>query len=179
MRNWVPVPGSTKGKLALIALAEFGKRGYDSVNVTELATAAGVTTGSLYHHFGNKAGVYSFVREEAERRLLDRMEGAAAAVDGRGDTAALRAALLVGFDFAVREQFAAMLAEPHPERTDDPVERFLATLTRRASRPLPRLLAAAWRAALGEARKGSVDEVRAALGTLVPDAASVRARRRP
>src|SRR5918911_3342893 len=122
MRNWVPVPGSTKGKLALIALAEFGKRGYDSVNVTELATAAGVTTGSLYHHFGNKAGVYSFVREEAERRLIDRMEGAAAAVGGRGQAAAVRMAPLVGFDFAVRERVAALLAEPRPERASDPVE---------------------------------------------------------
>jgi AcrR family transcriptional regulator len=166
MRDWVPVPGSTKGKLALLALAEFGRRGYEPVNVTELAAAAGVTTGSLYHHFGNKAGLYSLVRDEAERRLLDRMEGAAAALNGRGDDAALRAGLLVGFDFAVGEELAAMLAEPHPERADDPVERFLATLTKRAVRPLPKLLAAAWRAALAEAMKGSAKEVRTALEAL-------------
>ena len=173
MRDWVPVPGSTKGRLALLALAEFGTRGYDAVSVTELAAAAGVTTGSLYHHFGNKAGLYGFVREEAERRLIDRMEGAAAAVGGRGQGAAVRMALLVGFDFAVRERFAALLAEPHPERASDPVERFLARLTERASSPLSRLLAATWRAALAEATRGSAKEVRAALDALLPDVALV------
>src|SRR5215210_4170992 len=116
MRDWLPVPGSTKGKLALLALTEFGSRGYEAVNVTELAAAAGVTTGSLYHHFGNKAGLYNLVREEAERRLLDRMEGAAAAVNGRSAGAALRAALLVGFDFAVAQRVARMLSETHPGR---------------------------------------------------------------
>jgi AcrR family transcriptional regulator len=179
MRNWVPVPGSTKGKLALLALAEFGRHGYDAVNVTELAAGAGVTTGSLYYHFGNKAGLYGFVREEAERRLIDRMEGAAAAVADSGDRAGLRAGLLVGFDFAVRERFAALLAEPHPERAGDPVERFLAKVTGRASRPLPRLLAAAWRAALAEATKGSEKEVRAALDAVVADVAVPSRGRQP
>ena len=157
----------------MLALAEFGRRGYDAVSVTELAAAAGVTTGSLYHHFGNKAGLYGFVREEAERRLIDRMEGAAAAVGGRGQ-GAVRMALLVGFDFAVRERFAALLAEPHPERPSDPVERFLARLTERASSsPLSRLLAATWRAALAEATRGSAQEVRAALDALLPEVALV------
>lgn len=168
MRDWLPVPGSTKAKLALLALTEFGSRGYEAVNVTELAAAAGVTTGSLYHHFGNKAGLYNFVREEAERRLLDRMEGAAAAVNGRGTGAALRAALLVGFDFAVAQRVARMLAETHPGRGEDPVERLLVTLVRDRGEPLSRLLTAAWRAALAESAAGSVDEVRAALSVLIP-----------
>lgn len=179
MRDWVPVPGSTKGKLALSALAEFGRRGYEPVNVTDLAAAAGVTTGSLYHHFGNKLGLYSFVRDEAERRLLDRMEGAAEAVDSRGDSASLRAGLVVGFEFAVREELAGMLAEPHPDRAEDPVERFLATLTDGAVGPLPRLLAAAWRAALAEVGKEAVQDVRTALEMLIPaGTAGGRARKR-
>jgi len=53
-----------------------------------VAAAAGVTTGSLYDHFGSEAGLYGFVRQEAERRLLDRMEGAAAAVEDGASGAA-------------------------------------------------------------------------------------------
>ena len=59
-------------------------RPFDEVTVGELAADAGVTTGALYHHFENKLGLYRFVREDVERRLLDRMEGAAAAHEGPG-----------------------------------------------------------------------------------------------
>ncbi len=41
-----------------------------------MSAAAEVTTGALYHHFGSKLGLYTFVRDDVERRLLDRMEGA-------------------------------------------------------------------------------------------------------
>jgi AcrR family transcriptional regulator len=80
MREWVPVPSSARGRLAAHALAAFGEHGYEGVAVGALARAAGVTTGSLYHHFGSKLGLYAVVREEVERRVLDRMEGAS----GRG-----------------------------------------------------------------------------------------------
>ena len=82
MREWIPVPGTSKARLVSTALERFGARGYEAVGVSELATTAGVTTGSLYHHFGSKLGLYEVVREEAERRVLDRMEGAAAARAG-------------------------------------------------------------------------------------------------
>jgi AcrR family transcriptional regulator len=125
------------------ALTEFGARGYGAVGVTELAEQAGVTIGSLYHHFGNKLGLYTAVREDVERRLLDRLEGAAAmAPDDLG------AVLLVGFDYLVGAGFARMLAEPHPERERDPVEEFLAAHADRDGLPISRILGAAWRAAL-------------------------------
>ena len=75
-------------------------------------SAAKVTTGALYHHFGSKLGL-GFVREDIERRLLDRMEGAIAASAPASDrSAAVTAALLVGFDFAVREGFLRILGDP-------------------------------------------------------------------
>ena len=108
----MPVPSTARGRLALRALDLFAERGYGGVGVGELAAAAGVTTGSLYHHFGSKLGLYTVVRAEAEARVLDRMEGAAAA---RADDGPGRAALLVGFDAAAGRGFARLLAEPHPD----------------------------------------------------------------
>jgi AcrR family transcriptional regulator len=60
--------------------------------VTDIARDAGATTGALYHHFGSKAGLFATLREEMERRVRDRMEGAFAAVGGgrAGLAAALR-----------------------------------------------------------------------------------------
>src|SRR5918995_4738367 len=121
MREWIPVSTSAKGRLAVRALEDFGRRGFEDVNVTELAAAVGVTTGSLYHHFGSKAGLYGFVRGEAEQRLLDRMEGAAAARGDDGFSGGVRSALLVGFDFVVSEGFLRLLGEPAPAKDDDAV----------------------------------------------------------
>src|SRR5918995_2359320 len=104
MREWVPVSTSPRGRLVLAAVKEFGARPFDEVTVAELAAAANVTTGALYHHFGSKLGLYSFVREDVERRLLDRLEGAFAATGSEAErSAGVTAALLVGLDFAVRE----------------------------------------------------------------------------
>ena len=172
MREWIPVSTSAKGRLALRALEEFGERGFDAVNVAAVASAAGVTTGSLYHHFGSKLGLYGFVRAEAERRLLDRMEGAAAARAGEGPTAAIRSALLVGFDFATGQRFARLLGEPHPAREADPVAELLAQLGDRGRTPIARMLAAAWREALVAVAGGvPAAHARAALAALTVDEA--------
>jgi AcrR family transcriptional regulator len=167
VRSWVPVPGTTKAHLIDQALAEFGARGFAAVGVTELASGAAVTIGSLYHHFGSKVGLYTLVREDVEQRVLDRMEGAAAI---RPED--LGAVLLVGFDYLVRAGFARLLAEPHPERTADPIEAFLAALADRDGAPVSRLLIAAWRAALDTAADAVRDgqdpaPARAALRALI------------
>src|SRR3954466_12464534 len=119
MREWVPVSTSPKGRLALTAVQAFGTQPFDEVTVGDLAAKAGVTTGALYHHFDNKLGLYTFVRRDVERRLLDRMEGAASAVEGR--SASISAALLVGFDYAVRQDAQRLLCEPPTGTTDDPL----------------------------------------------------------
>ena len=149
----------------LAAVKEFGARPFDEVTVAELAAAAKVTTGALYHHFGSKLGLYSFVREDVERRLLDRMEGAVAALGDEADrSAAVRAALLVGFDFAMREGFLQILGAPPAGTERDRLAEMLSASTATASAVLGRVLAAAWRAALAAAAEGSEpQQARAAL----------------
>jgi AcrR family transcriptional regulator len=156
VREWVPVSTSPKGRLALAAVQEFGARRFDEVTVSELASAARVTTGALYHHFGSKLGLYAFVREDVERRLLDRMEGAIAASTPASDrAAAVTAALLVGFDFAVREGFLHILGDPPGGEDQDRLAQMLRANTAAASPVLGRMLAAAWRAALAAVAEGS------------------------
>jgi AcrR family transcriptional regulator len=170
VRGWVPVPGSTKEKLVSGALAEFGAHGYAAVGVGGLAELAGVTIGSLYHHFGSKNGIYTAVREDVERRVLDRMEGAAAVRPN--DPGAV---LLVGFDYLVGAGFARLLAEPHPERATDPVGGFLSALADHDSVPVGRILLAAWREALAAA----VDDPAAARRALTAVVGSVTSRPPP
>jgi AcrR family transcriptional regulator len=148
MPDWVPVATSARGRLTIAALEAFGKLGYDAVNVVELAAQARVTTGSLYHHFGSKAGLYAFVRRDVEQRILDRMEGAAAVVAAEGPARVVRATLLVAFDYATAQGFARLLGEPNPGADGDPIEALLARLVGPRRRALAPLVAATWRAAL-------------------------------
>ena len=165
MHNWIPVSTSPKGRLALAAVRQFGTRPFDDVTVGQLAASANVTTGAIYHHFGSKLALYAFVREDVEQRLLDRMEGAIAAAGDQADrSAAVGAALLVGFDFAVREGFLHILGAPPAGAKGDRLAEMLSAATAPASPVLGRLLAAAWRAALVAVAEGSApQQARAAL----------------
>ena len=151
----------------MCALREFGRRPYGDVTVGELAAGAGVTTGALYHHFDNKLGLYRFVRTDAERRLLDRMEGAAAAHEDDAAGVTMRSVMLVGFDFAVDQCFIRLLGEDDPGSDGDPVAALLGRLSHAQRPPLGRVLVAAWRAALLAVADGeSPQEARAALQLL-------------
>jgi AcrR family transcriptional regulator len=147
MREWVPVPGSAKARLIEAAIHQFELTGYEAVNVVDLASKASVTTGALYHHFGSKLGLYLTVREDMEKRIVERMEGAAAAAGNRGHPA-VRAALLVAFDAAVRFTVSRILGEQPPVERDDPVAIALRPLLTKHKAPAADILAAAWRAAL-------------------------------
>lgn len=166
VRNWIPVSTSPKGRLALAAVKAFGARPFEDVTVGDLAAAANVTTGAIYHHFGSKLGLYAFVRTDVEQRLLDRMEGAIAAAD-TDRAASVQAALLVGLDFAVREGFLYLLGDPPTGADDDRLAAMLTGATTPAPPVLGRLLAAAWRAALAAVADGSdPEQARAALRAL-------------
>ena len=174
VREWIPVSTSPKGRLVLAAVKEFGARPFDEVTVAELVVAAEVTTGALYHHFGSKLGLYAVVREDVERRLLDRMEGAVAAAGPDSDrSAAVTAALLVGLDFAVREGFLRILGVPPAGTEHDRLADMLSGSAVPETPLLGQVLAAAWRSALAAIADGAEPEhARAAMAALriqVPD----------
>lgn len=176
MRSWIPVPGTTTGRLVVAALELFGSQGFAPVSVASIAEHAGVTTGALYHHFGSKAGLYYLVRADVEQRVLDRLEGAAA---GRtvGSLAELAPVLLVGFDYLVGSGYARMLGETSPVAPDgaaapDVIERLLGRLLGADGAPMEALICAAWRAALWHASDGPAParDARAGLARLLTGA---------
>lgn len=147
----------------LAAVSQFGASAFDAVTVVGLASAASVTTGAIYHHFGSKLGLYAFVRDDVEQRLLDRMEGAQAA-SAQDRAAAVKAALLVGFDFAVGEGFLHILGAPPAGAERDRLAESLTASTSPASPVLGQVLAAAWRSSLLAVADGSTPkQARAAL----------------
>jgi AcrR family transcriptional regulator len=156
--DWIPTRATAKGRLVLAALEAFGRGGYDAVGVADLARAADTTTGPLYHHFESKLGLYAFVRDDVERRVIDRMEGALAVRPHPGDDP-VGTALLVAFDYVTRAGFARMLSERHPGGGSDPIAALLGERVDGGATPLGEMLAAAWRAALGAVAAGTAPEV--------------------
>lgn len=65
-------------RLALLSAARrlFAEKGYAACGTPELAAAAGLTRGALYHHFDDKQALFRAVVEDVERDIL-------AAIDAR------------------------------------------------------------------------------------------------
>lgn len=156
MPHPIPVPGSARARLITAGIAHFQADGYERASVVEIADDAAVTTGSLYHHFGSKLGLYQVIREEMERRMTERMEGAVAAVGGgRGG---VRIALEVSFDAAIRFGITRILAEPSPWGWPDPVAETVERLIPDNS-IAAQCVVAAWRGALWAVANGSPPDV--------------------
>jgi AcrR family transcriptional regulator len=58
------------------ARAAFGSKGYAQTSVGEIATAARVTKGAVYHHFAGKEALFRAVHAEVEADALARATGA-------------------------------------------------------------------------------------------------------
>jgi len=95
----------TRLDLVRAARKLFERRGFDAVSAEEVAAAAGVTRGALYHHFDGKEGVFAAVVEDAMIDAKGRLAAAAATARGPGE------ALERGMG-----AFLAMCAEPSYRR---------------------------------------------------------------
>ena len=80
---------------ALIAAARklWGLRGYAEVGTPEIATAAGVTRGAMYHQFADKATLFREVVEAVEQDVMARMGNLVAESGATTPADAIRAAV--------------------------------------------------------------------------------------
>ena len=65
MRRTKEEATQTRQELLDAALRVFGQRGYQATRLQDIAEAAGVTRGAIYHHFGSKAELYTALVQEA------------------------------------------------------------------------------------------------------------------
>jgi AcrR family transcriptional regulator len=192
-RKKTQVERSAATRAALVAAARplFTERGYAAVGTDEIARAAGVTRGALYHQFAGKEELFVAVFEQVEADMVGRLGAGIADADPADPVAMLHADV---------DGWLAACAEPEVHRIafiEAPaalgwqrwreigrgygvglVEQALqalmdaGTVARRPVRPLAHVLVgaleeAALYAARSPDRAAATDEVRAALHHLV------------
>jgi AcrR family transcriptional regulator len=80
---------ATRGQLIAIATRMFAERGYEDTSIEAVLREAGVSRGSLYHHFPSKEALFEAVAEEVETSVG--AQTIAAASGAEGSVEALRA----------------------------------------------------------------------------------------
>lgn len=60
-----------RAQLLALGLDLFSQRAYDAISIDEIALAAGISKGLLYHYFPTKRDFYAAAIREASRQLLD------------------------------------------------------------------------------------------------------------
>lgn len=61
---------STQAALRAVGRKLFGQLGFEATSLGAICAEAGVTTGALYHHFGDKKGLFAAVAEELDEGLV-------------------------------------------------------------------------------------------------------------
>lgn len=69
---------ATQAALRAAGRKLFGQLGYGATPLGAICSEAGVTTGALYHHFGDKKGLFAAVAEELDEGLVQLTAAASA-----------------------------------------------------------------------------------------------------
>jgi len=80
---------TTRAALVAAARGLFTQRGFAGVSAEEIARAAGVTRGALYHQFDGKLELFAAVFEQVEAELAERIGAQVSVVEAEDIVAAL------------------------------------------------------------------------------------------
>lgn len=83
---------ATQASLISAARKLWGERGYAEVGTPEIAEAAGVTRGAMYHQYADKAALFRAVIDAVETETMERLSATVLAAEPTSPAAALRIA---------------------------------------------------------------------------------------
>jgi AcrR family transcriptional regulator len=83
---------TTQRALVTAARRLWGARGYAEVGTPEIAEAAGVTRGAMYHQYADKAALFVAVLEAVEQEVIERLSAAVVAAAPQTPAEALHVA---------------------------------------------------------------------------------------
>ncbi|KFC66665.1 Transcriptional regulator, TetR family [Devosia sp. LC5] len=76
----------TRAKLIAAGRQAFATLGYAEASMDDFTAAAGLTRGALYHHFGDKKGLFEAVVNQIDGEMNERLKARAAAAPSRWES---------------------------------------------------------------------------------------------
>lgn len=73
----------TRAKLIAAARRAFGEKGYAGASMDDFTAEAGLTRGALYHHFGDKKGLFEAVVRQIDGEMAARLKAISASAPSR------------------------------------------------------------------------------------------------
>jgi len=78
-RSRPEMSAETRAKLIAAARKAFGEKGYADASMDDFTAEAGLTRGALYHHFGDKKGLFEAVTHQIDSEMAGRLTAISAA----------------------------------------------------------------------------------------------------
>jgi AcrR family transcriptional regulator len=100
---------ATKNALIGAARRLWGARGYADVGTPEIAEAAGVTRGAMYHQFADKAALFLAVIEAVEQQVMEQLAQVVAAAAPTSAAQAIHVAADAWIQAAVEPEIRQLL----------------------------------------------------------------------
>ena len=74
MDKFMGLPAERQKNLVDAALAAFGKMGYKKASIGDIAAAAGISKGLVFHYFGSKKALYLYLMEFTGEMMISEMD---------------------------------------------------------------------------------------------------------
>jgi len=132
MRKFLSLPQEKQNRIVDAAMTLFGEVGYKKAYISEIAAAAGISKALVFHYFGSKKGLYSYLVYYTGKIVMTEAQH-------ERDTADKdffeRALITIRFRLSIKSRYPAMnmfmesvFNEDEPEVAAD-IERLLAIAT--------------------------------------------------
>jgi AcrR family transcriptional regulator len=113
-RRSVADAAATRENILTAARTMFAAQGYAASAARDIAAAAGVTMGALFHHFGSKAGLFRAVFEQLVGELNSAALASFAAQDPNKPLDAMIGSMRVALGFAEKPDFHRIVTVDGP-----------------------------------------------------------------
>ena len=105
MRKFLSLPKEKQDRIVTSAMTLFGEVGYKKAYISEIAAAAGISKALVFHYFGSKKGLYSYLVYYTGKIV---MTEAQEKKDSRNKDFFDRAIVTLGFRLSIKSRYPAM-----------------------------------------------------------------------
>jgi len=105
MRKFLSLPKEKQDRIVTSAMTLFGEVGYKKAYISEIAAAAGISKALVFHYFGSKKGLYSYLVYYTGKIVMTEAQEKR---DTRSKDFFDRAIVTIGFRLSVKSRYPAM-----------------------------------------------------------------------